>query len=493
MRTFRICVLCSMPFEDITEEELTHGVYVCGGCNMSDYERFIESKRRTTLSHGFKPKELNPNLFDWQAKVVDWAIRRGRAALFEECGLGKTLQQLEWSRHVVEKTGRPVVIHCPVGVRRQTLEEAKKFGIDVAVAITNEPESVIEGINLINYEKMHNFDASVFGGVVLDESSILKNFTGKIRKHLTSAYRDTEFRLACTATPAPNDHMELGTHAEFLGVCERTDMLNMYFTHDGSDTSKWRLKGHAVKHFWEWVSSWAVCVSRPSDIGGSDDGFELPELKVNRHHVEPVETAKVASMLFDTGGISATNIHTHKRETLECRTDRAAELVQDFDGLSIVWCDTNAEADRLQELLPDAIEVRGNDSEKAKEDKLLAFSNGDVPAIITKPSIAGFGMNWQHCNHQVFAGLTYSFEAYYQAVRRCWRFGQEDSVTIDIVVADNEVAVESAIARKESDFQLMRSGMAEAVSDAGVNPLFRREGKENYQATQKVILPRFMG
>lgn len=460
---------------------------------MTEYEEFIASKRRKLQPMGFKPSELNENLFDWQATIVDWAVRRGRAALFEECGLGKTLQQLAWAEQVVRHTGKPVVLHCPVGVRHQTKRESEKFGIGCDVVIANEQSDVVTGINLVNYEKLHHFDTSVFAGVVLDESSILKNYVGKTKRMLIESYRGTPYRLACTATPAPNDHMELGTHAEFLGICEREDMLSKYFVHDGSDTSKWRLRGHAVKHFWKWIASWAICIGKPSDILGSDEGFNLPPLNVNRHVVHIDHDKPVDGLLFNVSGLSATTIHEEKRLTCEARCEKVAELVNETDGPCVIWCDTNYEADELLRVVDDCIEVRGNHSEQQKEELLRAFSEGDVNRLITKPSVAGFGMNWQHCSHQVFAGLSYSFESYYQAVRRCWRFGQTMPVNVDIVLAETESALQSAVAQKESDHRLMQTEMATAMRDATLAEIGIDTGKTTYMAGESFALPSFIG
>lgn len=462
---------------------------------MSDYQKFIESKRRKLQPMGFDvPEEsLNGCLFDWQRRTVHWALRRGRAALFEECGLGKTLQQLAWAEQVVRKTNRPVVLHCPVGVRSQTLREAEKFAIGVDVRIANDATQVCSGINLVNYEKLHHFDTSVFAGVVLDESSILKNYVGKVKRQLIEGYRHTPYRLACTATPSPNDHVELGTHAEFLGICEREDMLSKYFVHDGGDTSKWRLRGHARQHFWEWVASWAVCISKPSDVGGDDSGYDLPPLHVERHFVDVDEQQAPEGFLFNTSGLSATTIHQEKRLTCDARADRVAELVGQQGGFVVVWCDTNYEADALLDRIDGAIEVRGSHSERAKEQALQSFSDGDCKRLITKPSVAGFGMNWQHCNHQVFAGLSYSFEAYYQAVRRCWRFGQERAVNVDIVLAETESALQSAVASKESDHRLMQDEMAIAMQTATRRELGIDKGKAVYEPRRSVTLPAFLG
>ena len=458
-----------------------------------NYQDFIASKSKEVPTSGFhvETSELNENLFDWQARIVQWALSRGRAALFEECGMGKTIQQLAWAEQVFKKTGQPVVLHCPVGVREQTKLEAEKFGIGCPVKVVNDATEVIDGINLVNYEKIHLFDLSVFSGVVLDESSILKNFAGKTRNAIIKGYWNTPYKLACTATPSPNDHMELGNHAEFLGVMLREDMLSKYFVHDSGDTAKWRLRGHAKSDFWSWVSSWATCCSKPSDVGGSDDGYVLPELSVRRHELES-ELEQSDGMLFDIGSVNATTIHESRRKTLDLRCQKAADITNGKDGAVIVWCDTNAESSLLASLIPDSIEVHGTQSEKVKIEAFKKFESGDVRVIITKPKIAGFGMNWQHCNSQVFSGVNYSFELYYQAVRRSWRFGQEKPVSVDIIVADDMNAVSSAVASKEADHRLMQTEMANAIKgnhELSVAPNL----KSRYNPANTVTIPSFIG
>ena len=458
-----------------------------------NYLEFIKSKSRSVPTSGIKVStdELNPNLFDWQARIVQWALSRGRAALFEECGMGKTIQQLSWSEQVFKHTGQPVILHCPVGVREQTKDEAEKFWIDCPVSVVNDATEVIDGINLVNYEKIHLFDLSVFSGVVLDESSILKNFVGKTRNQIIKGYWNTPYKLACTATPSPNDHMELGNHAEFLGAMLREDMLSKYFVHDSGDTAKWRLRGHAKSDFWQWVSSWATCCSKPSDVGGSDDGFDLPELTVNRHQLD-AGLKQGNGLLFDIDSVNATTIHESRRNTLEERCQMAASIANGKDCPVIVWCDTNDESKLLASLIPDSIEVHGSQSEKVKIDAFNKFESGEVRVIITKPKIAGFGMNWQHCNSQVFAGVNYSFELYYQAVRRSWRFGQSKPVTVDIVIADDMHAVSSAVASKEADHRLMQTEMANAVK--GNHELsVDTQLKSRYNPGQTVSIPSFLG
>ena len=461
---------------------------------MEAYREFIASKQIYVKPFGFDVPRglLNKSLFDWQARVVQWALKRGRAALFEDTGLGKTLQQLAWAEMVHNHTGQPVVIHTPVGVRHQTQREAVKFAIDCKVEVVDDAYAIVDGINLVNYEKMHKFDASIWGGVVLDESSVLKGMAGKTRKLLTESYANTNYRLACTATPAPNDHMELGNHAEFLGVCDAGDMLNRFFYHDSGDTSRWVLMPHGQQEFWKWVSQWAICIGMPSDIGGDDAGYILPSLRVHRQFVSVEQEDATPGYLFNVSGISATTVHEEKRLTCKARCTRAAELVAKGKGPCVVWCDTNYESDMLAEVIPGGVVVRGDQSSAMKERLLAEFATQQYDVLISKPSIAGMGMNWQHCRRMVFAGLSYSFEAYYQAIRRCWRFGQTKPVDVYVILAESESAISSAIARKESDFAAMRCGMAEAMRESTLEEFGMREGKTRYAPSKLLSLPRFM-
>jgi len=454
-----------------------------------NYEEFIASKRKLAKRAGFKRElPLNERLMDWQAQIADIAISRGRCALFADTGLGKTFMQLEWAAHVHRKTNKPVILHSPVGVRAQTKREAAKFGIACKVEVVDSSDQVINGINLVNYEKLHNFDTSVFAGVVLDESSILKNFTGKTKRQLIELYSHTPYRLACTATPAPNDHMELGNHADFLGVMPSNEMLSRWFINDTMKAGGYRLKNHGADDFWAWVSSWAVCISKPSDIGGDDTGYILPPLRIHKHVVAIDYTPQADGFLFDVSGISATNIHEEKRKSNSSRAAMVAEIAGSFPNESIlIWCNTNYEADELKRAIPYASEVRGSDSESKKEELLLGFSDGSVRVLITKPSIAGMGLNFQICSKQIWAGLGFSFEDYYQAVRRCWRFGQTKPVDVHIVFTDAEQSIEKTIARKESDHALMQTGMASAAQF-----LIENRVRDKYQPTKTMELPKWI-
>lgn len=462
---------------------------------MSDYMDFIRSKVRRAKPTGFNV-ELNAlpsKMFDWQKRATQWALRLGRAAMFEDTGLGKTLQQLAWAEQVHRKTGKPIVVHTPLGVRWQTKSEAAKFGIGCPVDVVDTPESVIDGINLINYEKLHLFDASVFGGVVLDESSCLKNFTGKIKRQLCDSYAATQYRLACTATPAPNDHMELGNHADFLGVMPSNEMLSRWFFNDTMNAGGYRLKGHAANDFWEWVTSWAICLARPSDIGGDDIGYDLPPMSIERHVVHVPFDGAANGFLFDVAGISATNIHEEKRRTNVARASKTAEIARASaaKGPVLVWCYTDYEADELKRQMPEAVEIRGSHKESYKETNLSEFAQGNIPILITKPSIAGMGLNFQVCSTQIFAGVSFSFEDYYQAVRRSFRFGQTRNVIVHIVVSEAESMIEKTIARKESDHMLMHSSMSVVMAEHGLS-IEKERMRDGYQATEEIELPSFL-
>lgn len=429
----------------------------------TDYDKFLTSKTRRHIPTGFDPSPIRAKLFDWQKHIVRWAIRHGRCALFEDCGLGKTLQQLEWANQVAEHTGKPSLILTPLAVAHQTAHEAERFGYTTKVRdavgdMQGEP------IVITNYEKLEHFDPSAFGGIVLDESSILKNFTGKIRRKLTDAFRDTEYRLCCTATPSPNDYTELGQHADFLGICTPAQMLATFFINDTFNTGDWRLKRHAEAEFWRWVASWAACVSKPSDIGFSDDGYILPPLTMHTVTVDVDETAeKMDGELFRIATLSATTMHKEMRLTSRARAEAVARLVNGSDEPWIVWCNTNDEADHLADAIPGAIEVRGSDSAAQKEKTLDAFTDGKARVIITKPSIAGMGLNWQHCCNVAFVGLSYSFEDFYQALRRSYRFGQKRPVNAYIVQASTEGAILKTIEEKIHAHTQMQSAMKQAA------------------------------
>ena len=414
-----------------------------------NYAKFLESKQITDMPTGMdvSSNNINPMLFDFQRDITRWALKRGRAAIFADCGLGKTPMQLEWANHIDGN----VLILAPLAVSQQTVREGKKFGVDVTYSRKGH-----EVFTITNYEMLSHFDADYFTGIVLDESSIIKNYSGKLRNEIIAKFKDTPFRLACTATPAPNDYMELGNHAEFLGVMTRAEMLAMFFIHDGGETQKWRLKGHADDKFWKWLCSWAVMIRKPSDLGYEDKGFKLPELNIIQ---DTIETKKTGGMLFQQEAQTLQERTSARRDTIDDRVNKCAEIVNSSSESWVIWCNLNSESAMLKKILKDSVEVKGSDTIEHKEKSLLGFTNGDIRIIISKPSIAGFGLNWQHCHNVAFVGLSDSYEKFYQAVRRCWRFGQTNEVNCHIITADIEGAVVKNIERKERDATIMADNM----------------------------------
>lgn len=429
-----------------------------------EYEEFLKRKTISDTPTGIDYNgALNAKLFPWQADIVRWALRRGRAALFEDCGLGKTLQQLAWAEAVVSHTGGRVLILAPLAVAPQTIREGERFGIPVRYC--RHQDGVQDGITIANYEMLSKFDPSAFVGVVLDESSILKAFMGKTKRAILDAFRNTPYRLACTATPAPNDYMELGNHSEFLGALPSNDMLSRWFINDTMRAGGYRLKRHAEADFWRWICSWAVCVEKPSDMGGDDADFTLPELEIISRTVEsPI--AACEGKLIDDEKINSSKLAKVARQTLKQRADAVAEIVaSDTDESWLVWCNINDEADAIRAAIPDIVEVRGSDKPERKEWALLGFQDGSIQRLLTKPSIAGYGMNWQHCARMVFCGLSYSYEDIYQSLRRSWRFGQKRPVKAYIITSDAEGAVMASIDRKRKDHESMKRGMKDAMKD----------------------------
>ncbi len=437
----------------------------------SEYEEFIEKKSQKSINYEsiqMTADELNPLLYPFQRDIVRWALAKGRAAIFADCGLGKTPMQLEWASQVCQHMGGSVLILAPLAVSAQTVAEGVKFGVHVTLC--ESAEDIQPGVNITNYEKLDKFKGCTFSGVVLDESSILKAFTGKVRNQIIDFFCTTPFRLACTATPAPNDYMELGNHSEFLGIMSYTEMLAMFFVHDGGHTSKWRLKGHAQDVFWQWMGSWAVVMNSPADLDYQMDGYDLPELRVHEIIADGKEPV--------TESLSLMERRTARRETLEQRCRAAAELVNNSDEQWLVWCDLNAESAMLTSLIDGAVEVKGPDKSQDKASRMLGFSAGLSHCLVTKPSIAGFGMNWQQCSKMIFVGLSDSYEQYYQAVRRCWRFGQENPVDVYIVISSREGCVKENIERKQADSENMRRAMVEQSKE-----ITKKELKSTYRIT----------
>lgn len=424
---------------------------------MRKYNDFINSKSKTFENMGIDvdKNSLNPNMFEFQKDIVRWALKKGRAAIFAECGLGKTLMQLSWADEIHKHTGGKILILAPLAVAPQTKEEGEKFGI--SVNICESQDDVIDGINITNYEKIDKFTGNSFQAVVLDESSILKSFTSSTRNKLIDNFSRVPFRLACTATPAPNDHMELGNHSEFLGVMTRAEMLSMYFVHDGGNTAKWRLKGHAEDVFWNWMASWAVFIDNPKNLGYDADGYDLPELKINEIIVDGDEVTSET--------LTLTQRRQARKDSLELRCQAAADIVNSSDEQWLVWCDLNDESAMLKSLIDDAVEIKGSDKASHKTGSMLNFSDELIKCLVTKPSIAGFGMNWQQCNNMIFVGLSDSYEKYYQAVRRCYRFGQKNKVNVYIIISAKEGAVKANIERKQEDAKKMQDAMIKLTKE----------------------------
>lgn len=431
--------------------------------SLSEYREFIAARGPVAPKHGFAANDINPKAKAHQEAVIRFALETGKSAAFLDTGLGKSFIELEFARQCAEETGKPSLILTPLAVAGQMVREGQKFGIDARQI--REQSEVGAGVMVANYERLPKLDPDAFGAIVLDESSILKSFGGKTTTALCSAFRGHRFKLAATATPSPNDHMELGQHSDFLDVMEGPEMLSRWFIADQTKMGKYRLKGHAVKPFWRWVASWSRCATLPSDLGGDDTGYILPGIDRRVHEVHADRMQDIGEgLLFRIPEMSATSFHKEKRLTLRQRCEMAAELAT-HDKPVTVWCETNEESALLVKLIPDAIEVHGSLSPDEKEARLLGFADGKYRTMVTKPKLAGFGANWQHCAHAVFASISFSYEQHYQAVRRSYRFGQSGMVRNDIVIADTEASVLATIARKSKDHDTMKVAMAAAMRE----------------------------
>lgn len=459
---------------------------------MDPYIRFLTSKAISDPMTGLASVPPLPEcLFPHQRDIVAWALRRGRAALFAGTGLGKSLMELAWAQAVHQETGKDILHLAPLAVSAQMAREADKFGI--AARVVASQSDCGPGTNITNYQKLDHFDLSRFGGVILDESSILKNTDGHYRTKLIDACQAIPFRLAATATPAPNDFMELGNHAEFLGIMKYTDMLATFFTHDGGDTQKWRLKGHAENEFWKWMASWAVMLRKPSDLGYPNAGYDLPALNYISHVVAAdYEPSADTGLLFPMQAETLQERIGARRATVARRCELAASITP-LDRPFVWWCNLNAEAEALAKAIPGGVNLHGGLSESEKERILIDFSDGRISHLVTKPILAGFGMNWQHCADTGFVGLNDSFEQFYQAVRRFWRFGQEKPVTCHIIASELEGATVANIKRKEADAERMAAAMVLHMADLSSEAV-RGSVRDtpNYNPTLPVQLPAFL-
>lgn len=451
------------------------------------YHRFIAEKGSQAKGHGFSPEILPGRLFEHQKTAVDFALSKGRSALFLDTGLGKSGCEAVFANECAKETRKPSLILTPLAVARQMQRECESFGVDAAV-IRDHTEIGNSPVVIANYERLSKLDTEVFGAIVLDESSILKSFNGSTKRALVDDFKDTPYRLAATATPAPNDHMEIGQHAEFLGIMGSMEMLCRWFINDTSAASQeWRLKKHATDDFWSWVSSWARAASLPSDIGGNDDGFILPALEIQPHIVSVDLTDGEFEGLFRIPDQSATAIHREKKNTLSKRVKKAAEIANDHDGHVIVWCERDDESAALTDAIDGAVEVKGSMPVDKKEAALESFAMGNVRVMVSKPKLAGFGLNLQHAHCQVFASISHSYEQWYQAIRRSWRFGQTHAVQAHIVMAETETSIWRNVQRKAADHDRMKLAMVRAMAGAQNHSL-----RKSYARQTKLQLPEFL-
>lgn len=452
------------------------------------YDAFVARKIDRAPSTGLlSVPALHSSLFEFQRALVTWALRRGRAALFADTGLGKTAMQLEWARCA----GSRSLVLAPLAVANQTAREGARLGIDVNVC--RDDTDIRDGINVTNYDRLHKFDPLRFDAVVLDESSIIKHHDAKTLRALLDAFSQTPFKLCATATPSPNDYTELGTHAEFLGVCSRAEMLAEFFCHDGGETQVWRLKGHARQAFWRWVASWGALVRKPSDLGFDDTGYDLPELHVEQHILDAdPETVKRAGLLFAAPAGDLTERRTARRASLESRVAECVDLVNATLQPWVVWCDLNDESDALTEGIDGVTEVRGSQTVDEKESRLRDFAEGRARVIVSKPSICGFGLNWQHCARMAFVGVTDSYEAYYQAVRRIWRFGQTRECVVHVFASEVEGSVVANLDRKARDATKMAEELTRETREALRAEVFGSTRSTNAYKRGHIYIPHWL-
>lgn len=455
------------------------------------YQEFLKKKELQTITAGFKvdPETLNPNLFDFQRDIVAWALQKGRAAILIGCGNGKTIIQLEWANQIVKRTGGKALIFAPLSVVHQTANEAVKFDIGT-VNICRKQEDVNDGINITNYEMMEHFDMSAFEAVVLDESSILKSYTSQTQGWMVENCACVPYRLLCTATIAPNNYAEIATSCEFLGIMSRTEMLATYFVHDSGKTSEWRLKGWGQNKFWEWMATWAIYFDNPKELGYDVDGYDLPPLNIHKiiTKSEPKEYemfAQVAETLEER--------RLARKESIEDRTDTASSLANESDDIWLMWVDYNDESAVLHKKTNDSVEVKGSDSPEYKSQASIDFADGKIHALVSKSSIFGFGSNFQSCSHMIFCGLSDSFERYYQAIRRCWRFGQEKPVEVYIILSERELAILENIQKKQKQMDVMQKQMTSLMRDVTLSEIKHTTRiTEEYKPRERMELPKWI-
>jgi len=458
-----------------------------------DYLNFLQRKIKTFSDYGFDVEEsdLNTNLFDFQKTIVKWALKKGKAALFLDTGLGKTLAQLSWADQIYKHTGGDILILAPLAVSKQTKREGEKFGIEVNICRTQ--ADVNSGINITNYEMLEHFDTSCFVGVILDESSILKSYMGSTKRTIIESFEHTKYKLSCTATPSPNNHMEILNQAEFLGVMKSHEALAIWFINDTSRSGNYVLKGHAIKPFWEWVSTWAVCISKPSEIGFSDEGYNLPPLSEITEIIKISELSEnqVDDGLFRKIETNATAFHKEKRITVESRVAKCAEIVMKDNEQYLIWCNTDYEADALKKAIPEAVEVRGSHKTELKEQRAMDFIDGKIRILISKAKIFGYGLNFQNCHNTIFCGIDYSYESYYQAVRRFWRFGQKNPVNAYVVIGSTEQQILDVVKRKERAQNDMKRNMYGPIKEIQNQNLKQTRFKLNVNS-KKITIPEWV-
>ena len=447
------------------------------------YDEFLISKKRNIPDSGFlvELSDLNKKLFDWQKVIIKWAILKGKCALFLDTGLGKTFCQLEWAYQIHKETKQNIIIFAPLAVSYQTQREGKKYGIDVNIC--RDMGQVKSGINIANYEIIDNFDLEKFIGIVLDESSIIKHFGTKTSAKLIDRCMQVKYKLCCTATPAPNDYMEIGMHSEFLNIMKRQEMLATFFINDANDTGRWRLKGHAKDKFWEWVASWACVLKKPSDIGFSDEGYNLPPLNIINHVVKIeneriLKNGKEALFQYETAK-TLNERRKAKRDSINQRIELAVKIANKTNDQILLWCDLNSESKLLKNKINNGVEVCGADSIEHKTNTIIDFVNGKIKAIISKSSIYGFGVNLQNCHEIIFVSMNDSFERYYQTIRRCYRFGQKYPVNVYIITSEQEELVKENIERKQRDAEKMTGEIVKYTRKQLTKELFIKENTDN--------------
>lgn len=428
-----------------------------------NYKEFLSNKAKRHINSGFEIsfEDLNNKLFPFQKYIIKRALKAGKYAVFADCGLGKTFIQLEWANKVTHNTNKPVLILAPLAVSAQTISEGLKFGIEVK-KLKSDVFGI--GIYITNYDQIDNINCDQFSGIVLDESSILKNYEGATKKQLIDGFKYTPYKLCCTATPSPNDPMELGNHSEFLDVMSRNEMLAMYFVHDGGETAKWRIKGHAIKSFYQFVSTWAIMLNKPQNVGFEMHGYDLPELNIIEYQIKTPKRDN--GILFNDVAVSATNFNHELRITKNHRIKKVLDIIESMPNDNfIIWVKQNEESIQLKNLINGSVEVSGSDSNEEKERKLLGFANNEYRILITKTKIASFGMNYQNCNNQIFASLDFSYESLYQAIRRSYRFGQKEAVNIHLITTDTMLNVKQSIDNKQKQFEYMKEEMVNATNE----------------------------